>query len=56
MSYLGWMTLIGAVLLVMALSSAYIKQLPITSGGLYLVLGLALSPAWLDWISIDFAA
>jgi NhaP-type Na+/H+ or K+/H+ antiporter len=56
MSYLGWMALIGAVLLVMALSSAYIKRLPITSAGVYLVLGLALSPAWLDLIRIDLAA
>ncbi len=56
MTYLGWMALIGAVLLVMALSSAYIKRLPITSGGLYLALGLVLSPASLDWVRIDFAA
>jgi sodium/hydrogen antiporter len=56
MTYLGWMALIGAVLLCMALSSAYIKQLPITSGGVYLALGLALSPAWLDWVRIDFVA
>jgi NhaP-type Na+/H+ or K+/H+ antiporter len=56
MSYLGWMTLVGAVLLVMALSSAYIKRLPITTGGLYLTLGVALSPAWLSWIRIDLVA
>ena len=56
MTYLGWMALIGAVLLCMALSSAYIKQLPITSGGVYLAFGLAISPAWLDWVRIDFVA
>src|SRR5687768_14229701 len=56
MTYLGWMALIGAVLLCMALSSAYIRQLPITSGGVYLALGLAISPAWLDWVRIDIVA
>lgn len=38
----------------MALSSAYLRRLPVTSSGIYLALGLAISPAWLDLIRIDF--
>ncbi len=54
MSFLAWIALAGALLLGMALSSAYLRQLPVTSAGIYLALGFALSPAWLDLIRIDF--
>ncbi len=54
MSFLAWVALIGGVLLAMALSSAYLRRLPVTSSGIYLALGLAVSPAWLDLIRIDF--
>src|SRR5688572_22386480 len=54
MSFLAWIALAGGLLLGMALSSAYLRRLPVTSSGIYLVLGLAVSPAWLDLIHIDF--
>lgn len=54
MSFLGWTTLVGALLLLMALSSAYLRRLPVTASVIYLALGWALSPAWLSLIQIDF--
>jgi Kef-type K+ transport system membrane component KefB len=54
MSLLAWIALAGGLLLGMALSSTYLRRLPVTSSGIYLALGLAISPAWLDLIEIDF--
>src|SRR5688572_715989 len=54
MNFLGWMGLIGAVLLLMALSSAYLRRLPVTTSAIYLALGLLVSPAGLDVIDINF--
>lgn len=38
----------------MAISFAYLRELPVTSAGIYLVLGLAVSPAGLNLIDFDF--
>ena len=38
----------------MALSSAYLRRLPVTSSLVYLALGMAVGPFWLDLIAIDF--
>ncbi len=54
MSFLTWIALVGGMLLIMALASAYLRRLPVTSAGIYLALGLALGPAWLDLVRIDF--
>ena len=44
MSFFGWMALSGALLLMMALSSATLRRLPISSAIVYLLVGLALGP------------
>ena len=54
MSFLAWIALAGGMLLIMALSAAYLRRLPVTSSFIYLAFGLAVSPAWLDVIRIDF--
>lgn len=54
MNFLGWMALSGVLLLFMALSSAYLRRIPITTSSIYLALGVAVSPLWLNLISIDF--
>jgi len=54
MSFLAWIALVGALMLGMALSSFYLRRLPVTASAIYLALGLAISPAWLDLIAIDF--
>jgi NhaP-type Na+/H+ or K+/H+ antiporter len=56
MSFLAWMGLAGALLLLMALSSAYVSRLPITTSAIYLALGVAISPLVLNLIAIDFVA
>ncbi len=54
MSFLTWMGLVGALLLLMALSSAYLRRLPITTSAIYLALGVLISPVALDLIDINF--
>jgi len=49
------MGLVGALLLLMALSSAYLRRLPITTSAIYLALGLLVSPIGLGLININFA-
>src|SRR5688572_30139819 len=54
MSYLGWMALCGTVLLAVALASAYIRHMPITTSALYLALGVAIGPAGFGLIGVNF--
>src|SRR5918993_1781406 len=53
MTFLGWMALAGGLLLLMALSSAYLRALPISTSAIYLALGLAIGPLGLNWLDID---
>lgn len=53
MSFLGWMGVCGALLLVMALSSAFLRRLPVTTSVIYLLLGMVIGPAGLGWLRID---
>jgi NhaP-type Na+/H+ or K+/H+ antiporter len=54
MSFLAWMGLVGALLLLMALSSAYLRRLPVTTSAIYLGLGLLVSRAGLNLIDVNF--
>lgn len=53
MSFLGWLALAGGLLLLMALASAYLRNLPISTSAIYLMLGVAIGPLGLGWIRID---
>lgn len=53
MDFLGWMAVVGGLLLLMALSSAYIRRLPVSSSAIYLAVGLLLSPVGFNLIKID---
>ena len=53
MTFLGWMALAGGLLLLMALSSAYLRNLPISTSAIYLALGLAIGPLGFGWLRID---
>ena len=44
MSFLGWMSLCGGLLLLMALASAYLHRLPVSTSAIYLGVGLAIGP------------
>lgn len=54
MDFLAWLGFIGGLLLLMALSSAYVRRLPITTSAIYLVIGLVISPAALNLVSVNF--
>ncbi len=54
MSFLNWMGLGAVLLLLMALSSAYLRRLPITTSTIYLALGMLISPIGLGLIDINF--
>jgi NhaP-type Na+/H+ or K+/H+ antiporter len=53
MSFTGWLAIGGALLLTMALSSALIRRLPISSAAIYLCVGVALGPWGFDLLRID---
>jgi sodium/hydrogen antiporter len=53
MSFLGWLAFGGAVLLLMALSSAYLRNLPVSTSVVYLALGAAIGPLGAGWLEID---
>ncbi len=48
-----WSTLIGALLISMALGGSVLSRLPLSTSMLYLAFGAALSPWWLGLIYID---
>jgi sodium/hydrogen antiporter len=48
-----WSSLIGVLLLSMALGGSVLSRLPISTSMLYLAVGVALSPWWLNVIFID---
>jgi sodium/hydrogen antiporter len=53
MSFIHWMVLVGALLLAMALSSAWIRRLPISTAAIYLGFGCAIGPLGFDWLRVD---
>lgn len=56
MTFLGWVSLVGVLLLLMALSSAWVRRLPISTGIIYLLVGLILGPLGLGLLHLDAAA
>lgn len=52
-SFLGWLTVTGVLLLVMALSSALLRRLPISNSLIYLACGLLIGPLGLRWLHVD---
>jgi len=56
MSFLSWMALISGVLLLMALASSYVRDLPITTSAVYLALGLVLGPLGAGLLALDVLA
>lgn len=53
MSVLGWMTAVGVLLLFMALTSAQVQRLPISTSIIYLVVGVALGPVGFGVMQVD---
>lgn len=56
MTFVGWMAFVGALLLLMALSSAFLRRLPISTSAIYLAVGVGLGPLLFDLLRLDIAA
>lgn len=56
MSFILCLTVMGVLLLVLALTSSYLRWLPVTTSAVCLVFGLAIGPLWLDLIDLDLQA
>ncbi|MET0985209.1 MAG: cation:proton antiporter [Steroidobacteraceae bacterium] len=55
MGFIGWMALVGVLLLAMALSSAWIRRLPVSTAAIYLGIGCVIGPWGLDLLRIDLS-
>jgi NhaP-type Na+/H+ or K+/H+ antiporter len=55
MSFIGWMAVAGALLLTMALSSALIQRLPVSTAAIYLGVGCAIGPWGFDLLRIELS-
>jgi NhaP-type Na+/H+ or K+/H+ antiporter len=53
MDFHGWMGLAGVLFLLIALSSAFIRNLPLTTSVIYLIIGLVISPIGFGLIKLD---
>jgi NhaP-type Na+/H+ or K+/H+ antiporter len=53
LSFSGWLAIAGALLLAMALSSAWIRRLPISTAAIYLGVGCLLGPWGFGLLQID---
>lgn len=56
MSFVAWMAAVGVLLLAMALASAYLRRLPISTAIVYLGVGIIVGPTGLGWLEIDLHA
>jgi len=52
-TFVAWIAAVGLLLLLMALSSTYIRRLPVTTSIVYLAIGVVIGPAALGWLQID---
>ena len=53
MSFITWVAVLGAVLLTLALTSSYLRWMPVTTSAVCLVLGVAIGPAGLGLLTLD---
>ena len=55
MIFTAWVAVLGAVLLTLALTSSYLRWMPVTTSAVCLVLGAAIGPMGLDLLRLDLA-
>ncbi|WHS63083.1 cation:proton antiporter [Pseudomonas sp. G2-4] len=53
MIFTVWVAVLGAVLLTLALTSSYLRWMPVTTSAMCLVLGVAIGPAGLELLKLD---
>ncbi|CAH0290663.1 cation:proton antiporter [Pseudomonas brassicacearum] len=55
MTFTLWVAVLGAVLLTLALTSSYLRWMPVTTSAMCLVLGIAIGPMGLDVLKLDIS-
>src|SRR3546814_16899714 len=55
MIFTVWVAVLGAVLLTLALTSSYLRWMPVTTSAICLGLGVAIGPAGLELLRLDIA-
>ncbi len=55
MTFTLWVAVLGAVLLTLALTSSYLRWMPVTTSAMCLVLGVAIGPMGLDVLKLDIS-
>ena len=53
MSFILWVAVLGAVLMTLALTSSYLRWMPVTTSAVCLVLGVAIGPAGFGLLKLD---
>lgn len=53
MTFVIWMAVLGAVLLTLALTSSYLRWMPVTTSAVCLLLGVAIGPVGMDLLNLD---
>ncbi|MFI8643456.1 cation:proton antiporter [Pseudomonas iridis] len=53
MSFTVWVAVLGAVLLTLALTSSYLRWMPVTTSAVCLLLGVAIGPSGLDLLKLS---
>lgn len=56
MGLAAWAAVIGVLLIVMALGDSMLARLPLSTSMLYLVVGVVVSPVFLEWTTFSFEA
>jgi NhaP-type Na+/H+ or K+/H+ antiporter len=52
MGFIAWVAVFGVVLLTLALTSSYLRWLPVTTSAVCLLLGMAIGPAGFGWLTL----
>ncbi|WP_226476022.1 sodium:proton antiporter [Pseudomonas sp. MWU16-30323] len=53
MTFILWMAVLGAVLLILALTSSYLRWMPVTTSAVCLLLGVCIGPLGMDLLHLD---
>ncbi|WP_274643766.1 cation:proton antiporter [Pseudomonas serbica] len=53
MSFIAWVAVLGAVLLTLALTSSFLRWMPVITSAVCLALGVVIGPAGLGWLRLD---
>ncbi|MBK5373255.1 cation:proton antiporter [Pseudomonas sp. TH43] len=53
MSFIVWVAVLGAVLLTLALTSSYLRWMPVTTSAVCLLLGIGIGPSGLDLLKLS---